>query len=84
MDSRSFLQGIFPTQGLNLGILHCRQIDCLPSEAPCEGGREKDPLVVGMRQDWFYHQDQREVSVFVDSAGGRSEGGADSPRQASG
>ena len=22
----SFLQGIFPTQGLNLGLLHCRQI----------------------------------------------------------
>ena len=25
------LQGIFPTQGLNLGLLHCRQILCLPS-----------------------------------------------------
>ena len=25
------LQGIFPTQGLNLGLLHCRQIfNCLP------------------------------------------------------
>ena len=22
----SLLQGIFPTQGLNLGVLHCRQI----------------------------------------------------------
>ena len=26
MGSHSFLQGIFPTQGLNLGLLQCRQI----------------------------------------------------------
>ena len=26
------LQGIFPTQGLNLGLLHCKQI--LPYEPP--------------------------------------------------
>ena len=26
MDSLSFLQGIFPTQELNRGLLHCRQI----------------------------------------------------------
>ena len=26
MDSLSLLQGIFPTQGLNPGLLHCRQI----------------------------------------------------------
>ena len=26
MGSLSFLQGIFPTQGLNLGLPHCRQI----------------------------------------------------------
>ena len=26
VDSHSFLQGIFPTQGLNLGLPHCRQI----------------------------------------------------------
>ena len=25
-DSRSLLQGIFPTQGLNPGLPHCRQI----------------------------------------------------------
>ena len=30
----SFLQGIFPTQGLNSGLLHCRQIFFLPSELP--------------------------------------------------
>ena len=28
MCSHSFLQGIFPTQGLNQGLLHCRQILC--------------------------------------------------------
>ena len=26
LDSLSLLQGIFPTQGLNAGLLHCRQI----------------------------------------------------------
>ena len=26
VHSHSLLQGIFPTQGLNLGLLHCRQI----------------------------------------------------------
>ena len=26
MGSHSFIQGIFPTQGLNSGLLHCRQI----------------------------------------------------------
>ena len=27
------LQGVFPTQGLNLGLLHCRQILCLLSHS---------------------------------------------------
>ena len=26
VDSHSHLQGIFPTQGLNLGLLHCKEI----------------------------------------------------------
>ena len=30
----SRLQGIFPTQGYNLGLLHCRQEISLPSEPP--------------------------------------------------
>ena len=29
-----FLQGIFPTQGLNPGLPDCRQIDSLPAESP--------------------------------------------------
>ena len=32
VGSHSFLQGIFPTQGLNLGLLHCMQILSLQSE----------------------------------------------------
>ena len=28
----ALLQGIFPTQGLNPGLLHCRQILYLPSQ----------------------------------------------------
>ena len=32
----SLLQGIFPTEGLNLGLLHCRQIlYCLIQSCPC-------------------------------------------------
>ena len=34
VGNHSLLQGIFPTQGSNLGLLHCRQT--LPSEAPRE------------------------------------------------
>jgi len=26
VDCHSLLKGIFPTQGLNMGLLHCRQI----------------------------------------------------------
>ena len=33
VNSLSLLQGIFPTQGSNPGLLHCRQI-FLPSEPP--------------------------------------------------
>ena len=31
VGSLSLLQGIFPTQGSNLGLLHCRWILCQPS-----------------------------------------------------
>ena len=41
---RSLLQGIFLTQGSNLGLLHCRQIDSLPSEPL---GKPKNTAVVG-------------------------------------
>ena len=34
VGSHSLLQGIFLTQGLNLGLLHCRQIFFLLSEPP--------------------------------------------------
>ena len=34
VSCHAFLQGIFPTQGLNPGLLHCRQIDSLPAELP--------------------------------------------------
>ena len=41
MGSSSLLQGIFLTQGMNLGILHCRQVlYCLNHQrSPLEGGR---------------------------------------------
>ena len=31
VGSHSLLQGVFPTQGSNQGVLHCRQILCHPS-----------------------------------------------------
>ena len=34
MGSHLLLQGVFPIQGLNPGLLHCRQMDFLPSEPP--------------------------------------------------
>ena len=34
VGSLSFLQGIFPTQGWNPGLLHCRQINCLQCRRP--------------------------------------------------
>ena len=36
-DSLFLLQGIFPTQGLNLGLPHCRQILCQLSHKGSEG-----------------------------------------------
>ena len=36
VSSYSLLQGIFPTQGLNLGLPHCRQIPyCLSHQGSC-------------------------------------------------
>ena len=44
MDCHSLLQGIILTQGLNLGLLHCRQILYHLSH-------QGSPLV-----DWYYHK----------------------------
>ena len=47
----SFFQGIFPTQGLNLGLLHCRQVlyqlgpqEALNSEKEAAKGATESPL----------------------------------------
>ena len=45
VGSHSFLQGIFPTQGLNLGFLHCRQILYLLSH---QGSPYKYYIVVAL------------------------------------
>ena len=46
MGSHSLLQGIFPTQGLNLGLLYCRQLLNHLSHRACwatvHGGTESD------------------------------------------
>ena len=45
MGSHSLLQGIFPTQGLNAGLLHCRQIlYCQSSKMPSEASSLRYPL----------------------------------------
>ena len=48
VGSRSLLQGIFPTQGLNLGLLHCRQIlYCLSHHKSLHENLEAIPFQVG-------------------------------------
>ena len=44
-----FLQGIFPTQGSNPGLLHCKQT-VLPAEPPGKPMRFPVGLVRGMRE----------------------------------
>ena len=46
VGSHSFLQEIFLIQGSNLGLLHCRQIDSLPSEPPGKPLMERGPSYV--------------------------------------
>ena len=46
VDSHSCLQEIFLTQGWNLGLLHCRQVDSLPSEPPGKPLMERGPSYV--------------------------------------
>ena len=49
VSSHFLLQGIFLTQGLNLGLLYCRQIlDCLSQETPPRGGSSES-----FTTDWF-------------------------------
>ena len=48
VGSHSLLQGIFPTQGLNLGLLHCRQILHHLSH-------QESPENSGSRQDIYIH-----------------------------
>ena len=45
MGSFSFFQGIFPTQGLNLGLLHCRQIHYQLSYQGSPKGEERLALL---------------------------------------
>ena len=44
MGSHSLLQEVFPTQGLNLGLLHCRQILYHLSHQGEEQRAGQDPL----------------------------------------
>ena len=46
VGSHSFLQEIFLTQGSNLGLLHCRQINPLPSEPPGKPLMDRGPSYV--------------------------------------
>ena len=41
----SLLQGIFPIQGLNPGLLHCRQI-LIPSEPQGKPNSKDEPLLI--------------------------------------
>ena len=50
VGSDAFLQGIFLTQGSNLGLMWCRQILYLPS---CQGGNKKRYSVSSL-SIWFF------------------------------
>ena len=52
VGSLSLLQGIFPTQGSNPGLPHCRWVDSLPAESP---GKPKK-IGVGSRSllQWIF------------------------------
>ena len=52
----ALLQGIFPTQGSNLGLLHCRQI-FLPSESP---GKPMNTGSLSFLQEIFPTQDSNQ------------------------
>ena len=53
MGCSALLQGIFPTQGTNPGLPHCRR--SLPSEPPLNGKQLKAfPLRSGTRHDVHY------------------------------
>ena len=47
-----FLQGIFLTQGLNLGLLHCKA-DSLPTEPP---GKPKSSPKLGRKRAVFWEK----------------------------
>ena len=49
VDSLSLLQGIFPTQESNRGLLHCRRILC---QLSCQGS----PVVLLLRNTWSNRQ----------------------------
>ena len=48
VGSLSLLQGVFPTQDLNQGLLHCRRILYQPS---CEGTGKESACNAGARED---------------------------------
>ena len=52
MGCQALLQGVFPTWGSNLGLLHCRQIlYCLNYWEACEVGR-KDRVMFTPQHIW--------------------------------
>ena len=70
VSCHSLLQGIFPTQGLNLGPLHCRWIFyCLNHQGSptYRRRREKYPGVTVSTKVYFYH-----LSLIIRGAGEKS------------
>ena len=63
MGSHSLLQGIFPTQGLNLGLPHCRQIILIyrGGKVLSRNGENWFSVTGKLRQSWSWNS-QVEVS----------------------
>ena len=52
VDSLSLLQGIFPTQGLKPGLLHCRWILCQPTHKGSPAEELKEKCIYPLRRKW--------------------------------
>ena len=56
VDSRSLLQGIFPTQGLNRHLLHCRQILYqLRYQEREMGNTNRNRRFLMLNEHWYSH-----------------------------
>ena len=64
MGCHSLLQGIFPTQGSNLGFLHCRQILYCLSNVPLNSLIQDLKITVGRAQSLGIYTKRQSIDAF--------------------